>query len=321
MLEPRMADGKWIDTLTANTPLTDAAQKVLLARLQVVRNYLPKALHSAEEDPEFVHQLRVGTRRADAALRIFAPCLPHKVFRLAHKRLQRLRRAAGAARDLDVFAANLLLRQADQAAKDQPGLDYLLGHAHGQRALAQEKLLETGRSDGLSFDDFVRDVILAVHPPPDSAPDATLLVLARPLLSALLHSLEEKAKGDLSDYPRLHEVRIVGKRLRYAMEVFAPCFGPPFRQTVYPAVEELQETLGRANDSYVAAERIKQIRSYVRTAWPNAWKRLGPGVESTLRFHHRQLPIERRRFLRWWKRWQDHGARQLSDCLHRAALV
>src|SRR5437764_10810040 len=134
-----MADGKWIDNLTATTPLRDAAQKVLLARLQVICNYLPKALHSAEQDLEYVHQLRVGTRRADAALRIFSPCLPHKMFRVARKRLQRLRRAAGAARDLDVFADNLLRWQADQPAKDRPGLDYLLGYAMGQRAHAQEK--------------------------------------------------------------------------------------------------------------------------------------------------------------------------------------
>ena len=90
-----MADGKWIEHLKADTPLPEAARHVLMARLQVVRNYLPKALHDADHDPEYVHQLRVGTRRADAALNIFSPCLSDRVFGRARRRLRRIRRAAG----------------------------------------------------------------------------------------------------------------------------------------------------------------------------------------------------------------------------------
>src|SRR5437870_2343843 len=105
-----MPDGKWIGGLKADTPLPEAARHVLFVRLEVVRDHLPRVIHEAERDPEHVHQLRVGTRRADAALRIFRPCLPEKVYRAARRRLRRLRRAAGEARDWDVF----LLRLAEQ---------------------------------------------------------------------------------------------------------------------------------------------------------------------------------------------------------------
>ncbi len=316
-----MADGKWIENLTANTPLTEAAQQVLLARLQVIRNYLPKVLHDADQDPEYVHQLRVGTRRADAALRIFGPCLPDKVSRSARKRLQHIRRAAGVARDLDVFALHLLERQQKQPDREQPGLDYLVGHTLGQRTRAQTELVIAARKDGGSFEDFLRDLILAVRPSPDHFPNATLLGLSRPLLSTLVHCLEEKAGGDLTDYLHLHEVRIAGKRLRYAMEVFACCFGPVFRQSLYPRVEELQEILGAANDSYVVAERIKQVRLYLQAAWPDAMKRLAPGIDATLQFHRKRLPAERRRFVRWWKRWQADGVHQLKHSLLAGAVV
>ena len=51
-------------------------------------------------------------------------------------------------------------------------------------------------------------------------------------------------------------MRILGKRLRYAMEMFADCFGPAFREELYPAVEQMQEILGRANEqSDVAVTR------------------------------------------------------------------
>jgi CHAD domain-containing protein len=88
------------------------------------------------------------------------------------------------------------------------------------------------------------------------------------------------------------------------MEVFADCFAEPFREELYPAVEEMQEILGNANDSYVAAGRLEELRGRLRKAWPGDWKRLKFGVEALLRHHRRRLPQERKRFLKWWKRWQ-----------------
>src|SRR5262245_58375048 len=90
-----MADGKWIRGLEPGMAQTEAARHVLAVRLEVVRGPLPRAVHQADKDPEHVHQLRVGTRRADAALRIFRSCLPGKVYREARARLRSIRRAAG----------------------------------------------------------------------------------------------------------------------------------------------------------------------------------------------------------------------------------
>src|SRR5438045_1262376 len=137
-----MADGKWITELTAHTPLADAARRVLTLRLDVVHEYLPLALEKWTEDTEYVHQLRVGTRRGGAALAIFEACLPTRVFRRARKRLRKIRRAAGEARDWDVFAQALQEREADAAAADRAGLDFLVGYSEGQRAAAQRALAE-----------------------------------------------------------------------------------------------------------------------------------------------------------------------------------
>src|SRR5262249_41947919 len=86
-----MADGKWIRDWEAATPRADAARHVLTVGLEVVRDPLPLVLDQADEDPEHVHQLRVGTRRAGAALEIFAGSLPEKAYRSARKQLRKVR--------------------------------------------------------------------------------------------------------------------------------------------------------------------------------------------------------------------------------------
>ena len=127
----------------------------------------------------------------------------------------------------------------------------------------------------------------------------------------LRQKLEETATADLSSYAQLHQVRIAGKRLRYAMEVFADCFPESFRLELYPQIESMQEILGRANDSHVACERLAQVRDWLKRHGCDDWHRLQPGIEGLLRYHQRRLPVERRRFGQWWERWCKKGSEQL----------
>jgi CHAD domain-containing protein len=301
-----MGNGKWIPDLTPDTPLADAARRVLTVRLEVVRDSLPLALHQPEKDPEHVHQLRVGTRRARAALDIFAACLAPKVIKTAKKTLRSVRRAAAEARDWDVFLASLMEWQQQKSDKHRPGLDFLIGYALAQRQVAQTHLLEAHQDYPFAFDRFLADTIAAVDDPLDEELH-TLADLARPLLASLVHELEQAAAGDLANYEHLHRVRIIGKRLRYAMEVFADCFGPPFREQLYPTVEEMQEILGRANDSHVASERLKALRTWLRAFLPGEWSNFKLGFEALLRYHQRRLPQERQHFLAWWRQWRRSG--------------
>jgi CHAD domain-containing protein len=302
-----MADGKWISELSVDMPVAEAARRVLAVRLRVVRERLPLALTEADKDPEHVHQLRVGTRRARAALEIFSLCLPRKTRKRAAKCLKQIRRAAGAARDWDVFKETLTVRLLRARMDHRPGLDFLLGYGTGQRAAAQETLEQTGGLAQADLDELVPDTLAAVRDP--DAPDIrTLQDLARPMLLRLVHELETAAGGDLKEYEHLHQVRILGKQLRYAMEVFESCFADPYRDEYYPAVEQMQEILGRANDSYVAAQRLECLRARLMAERPRQWKRYQPGIDGLVRYHKRRLPMERRRFLQWWAGWLKAGA-------------
>src|SRR5262249_193985 len=89
--------------------------------------------------------------------------------------------------------------------------------------------------------------------------------------------LDEAVDRNLEDYEHLHQVRILGKRLRYAMEVFADCFAAAFREQLYPAVEEMQEILGNANDSYVACGRLEAVATQWQAPVAPRWG--GGGAE------------------------------------------
>ncbi|HLJ92694.1 MAG TPA: CHAD domain-containing protein [Gemmataceae bacterium] len=313
----RGADGKWIAGLRASTPIVDAARRVLTIRLEVVRDYLGLALREPDKDVEYVHQLRVGTRRAGAAVEIFSCCLPEKVYKSARKQLKRLRRAAGEARDWDVFLMTLTQAPHKKTSRQQAGLDFLAGYALAQRSIAQGHLEEASPDDPFAFDRFLADTIAAVEKPSNGV--QTLSNLASPMLSTLLSDLQEAAGADLSAYSSLHRVRILGKRLRYAMEVFAACYPPPFRQKLYPTVEEMQDILGRANDSYVASQRLEALCAKIQATRSGDWKRLQPGIQGLLQYHQQRLPEERQRFLGWWRRWQRSGCAAAFGAMLRGA--
>lgn len=306
------ADGKWIDGLDGSMDVSDAARVVFAARLSAVAERLPRAVFESQQDREHVHQVRVGTRRAAAALRIFQDCLP-KQGRMLKKALKTIRRAAGDARDWDVFQDEIAGRMAQAAPKQRSGFDFLLGYGQGCRSLAQGPLKAL---ESLARDDFPSLVAGILSALGDVNEPTPLRARAIPHLSALVSELDAAAALDLHDYEHLHRVRILGKQLRYAMEIFACCFEASFRDTIYPAIEEMQEILGRANDSYVASNHLIAIASWLEATQPKEWPRFKPALDSLRRSHQRRLPQQRKVFEKWWKKFRSSGLEsRLQDML------
>jgi CHAD domain-containing protein len=301
-----MTVGKWIEGLTAATPVVEAARCVLEMRLEAVQHGLASALQQEHADREAVHQLRVSTRRAAAALAIFKGCLPSKLRRRLRRRLRKLRRAAGNARDWDVFLMDLEAGRPGDA-KQVPGMAFLQGYAGGQRHGAQPQLEKAGAQGRSHLEKWRAELDEALRPD-NSGPEQKLVDLARPLLEGWQSKLEKAAAQDLKDYANLHQVRIAGKKLRYGMEIFVDCFEPPLREKLYPQIEALQDILGRANDSHVASQRLLALRDQLKKDDATGWKRYQPAFTRWIRFHQRRLPQERRRFQQWWKQWQDSAA-------------
>ena len=63
---------------------------------------------------------------------------------------------------------------------------------------------------------------------------------------------------DPAEVEALHDMRIAAKRLRYVLEVTAPCFGP-YAPTAAKRAKELQDLLGEIHDCDVLEPRLRTL--------------------------------------------------------------
>lgn len=113
-------------------------------------------------------------------------------------------------------------------------------------------------------------------------------------LRPLMRRFFEAADRKLRTAEEIHSLRIEGKKLRYAMEIFSSVFTPRMRARCYDALEQLQETLGDFTDHAAAADRFRRL-AHEKSAAANR------DALARLRDHEEQLADEARRaFVKWW---------------------
>lgn len=297
-----MGAAHWLNDLPADTPLSEAARQVLSVRLESVGRCLRRAVHDSGEAPSSIHKLRVAARRAGAALDIFARCVPAKVRTPLHKLFRKIRRSTSDLRDCDVCLVMLMTSLGRLPVLQSAGICFHVGYTWKERTQSQERWGKKSSEFAPLFDDLARRAIRAIEKPGHGFGTLDDLVPA-----ALFHARDELARKvahGIDDEKQLHRVRIAGKRLRYAMEIFVACFEPPFREQLYPALEEAQEILGRANDSQMARVRLMLLRDRFRALIPNEWDRFEPGVQALLDYHEQRSREQRQHYQEWWQRWQ-----------------
>jgi hypothetical protein len=101
------------------------------------------------------------------------------------------------------------------------------------------------------------------------------------------------ASEALGDPESLHQLRIAGKRLRYAIELLAPAFPTTLRTELYPVFQEVQERLGRANDHATACELFRKWAGDPRRPQGELLQILAVDEE-------RSMETSRQEFLNWW---------------------
>jgi CHAD domain-containing protein len=251
---------KWITVDSPHEPATRVARRALENRLLAVWDYLPSAAKRSDEDAEYVHQLRVSSRRAMATVELFDFFLPKRRGEWFKEQLKKVRRAAGDARDFDVLvdrlektlggessaaARHILDFVGDRRCRAQPAIRKTyrrLKRRHYKRRVA--KLLKKLR---------LRDAAHVIEP--------EFIEVARRAMRRTVNEFFSAARVNLFDTANLHLLRIASKQVRYAMEIFAGAFPASFTEQLYPQIIELQEKLGEINDHVSALARFVQWRA------------------------------------------------------------
>ena len=262
---------KWLKVDSPDRPISEIAAEALAERLELVWYYAPLAAKQAKRDVEYVHQLRVATRRAAACMETFRLLLPPRRCRQMKKNLRRLRQAAGTARDLDVLKQWLAATDNGNGGEKFSDVAQFIVN---RRVEAQQPLLDAYRK--LKRKKFPKKASKLVRRTRwrDSEPEPSFGSLARSLIHQPVEEFFFAGEADLGDTEALHELRICGKRLRYAMELLADAFDSSFRKELYPTFTDVQERLGAINDHATARLLISQWMDQFPNGYQNGLREL-----------------------------------------------
>jgi CHAD domain-containing protein len=246
------------------------------------------------EDPEAVHQARVGTRRVRSSLRTFKTVLePGWTSRLRDE-TKWLADRLGAVRDADVLLARLHGDIAQLADADARAARRLLDRLRRQRAAARSRLLAAMRES--RYTRLLEDLLGAASAPAATDGERPAAAALVPLVARAWRKLRKEVRraGDEPSDEQLHRIRIRAKRCRYAAEAVVPVVGAPAARFA-AAAEAVQDILGDHHDAVVAQAWLRDAAAAqsgsalaagqliaaeqaaaerARARWEAAWRRL-----------------------------------------------
>ena len=280
------------------------------------------------DDIEYIHRMRVASRRLRAALPLFRTCFSQKQYRKWMQEITAITRALGEARDTDVqitFLAKYEKKQQkkfnSRKQKDTAALPpashavrFLAARLQKKRTSLQSKVisalvrLEKSRVIEEMHDTFSNQLLARRRVPKRS------LAYGISLLAAL--RIEKRLQAMLSYEQWIpnpdavaehHATRIAAKKLRYTMEVYGPVYRWGLKK-ILARVKKVQEILGDLHDCDVWIDQVTVIlleeRSHLRSAGNT--KRPDAATISSLILFLQERKKERvllhRKFVRYWEK-------------------
>ena len=113
---------------------------------QIIVNYFYQMMSYKEgakagSDIEFVHQMRVTSRRLRTAMDNFVDCFPEKSFNKHYKKVKSITQTLGAVRDLDVLIARFQTDLENLPEMEQTDIRRLIEHLQQEREDARKPML------------------------------------------------------------------------------------------------------------------------------------------------------------------------------------
>ncbi len=236
----------------------------------VIMHHAPNAALGTALEP--VHQMRVALRRLRSAMLLFRRAIDCPAIDNAQAAVKVLGHKLGPARDWDVFTTGTG-RVVGQTFPDDPSVVALLASAERRRVQSYTTLAQY--LDSPAFRELgimLAELALArpwEHAATETAEQAERLaeLQQRKLHNFATRALQRRLDAvispgaDLSALPveALHDIRLHGKRLRYAAEFFAPLFPGKTTTRFLRRMAALQERLGLLNDGAVATGLVTSL--------------------------------------------------------------
>ena len=127
-----MAKARKVKGIAPEKSLEECARRIITTRLHEMMSFKEGVIDG--RDIEYVHDMRVASRRLRAAMRNFADCFtPKKEFRRHLKRVERITSALGGVRDLDVLINRFQIDVLTVPEDAQIGVQNLIAHLQKKR--------------------------------------------------------------------------------------------------------------------------------------------------------------------------------------------
>ncbi|HEY9802347.1 MAG TPA: CHAD domain-containing protein [Leptolyngbyaceae cyanobacterium] len=290
---------------------------------EAIQKHLKKTLKwekavKKDEDPEALHQMRVGMRRLRTAISRFGIAL-NLSKPASDKNIGKIARRLGNLRDLDVLKETLEATYLPSLPqKEQKTLQKAFDALSKQRESALEKTLETLKHESYkSLKQTLEDWLekpgyqpLASLPIKQVLPDLLLpevsTFLLHPGLLVGTHVVDsevkirtnwkaDKVEEQLTTKGEtIHSLRKQAKRVRYQMELFTELYGESYAAYI-TEVKSIQDILGNIQDSMVMGEWLVEVfKSELNDELPTLAKLIAEN-----RFH-------------WWQQWQPLQEKYLT---------
>lgn len=224
---------------------------------------------AGDVDSEFLHDLRVATRKARAAASQLQAALPEGSAQTLKDELGALGAATNALRDLDVhlLSRDAYLKLLPDSLK--PGWTAFVASLADQRVAEFLKLRRHLRSPAFAASLRRVDAVLETLAEGSSPPAAdTARAL---LLSRFKKTLRRgQAVGGKAGDVELHQLRIDCKKLRYLLEFFQTLFPGKDVDCLVRQLKGLQDNLGEHNDLAVQIGCLERRLDELDAASPGA---------------------------------------------------
>jgi CHAD domain-containing protein len=278
------------------------------------------------KDIENIHRMRVASRRLRAALPLFAPCFPEKKYRAWMREIQKITRALGEARDLDVQIAFLEQYVKEHAAPGEQDTRHaparesnppaailsLLTRLKRRRVTLQKNVLSA--LDDLEGSHTIEEIQVALR---EISP-VNRLRMRKPVMHGIPPVAAERTGKRLIDLfayepwilnpdavAEHHAMRIAAKKLRYTMEVYAPLYKWELKKPI-ARIKKIQTLLGDMHDCDVWIDHITLAIMKERTRLHSVNARRDSGADAIITLKRLLTDRERKRamlhrgFVRFW---------------------